>query len=105
MKAVIILLCLVALASAQVVRRRHSLRQRCPEDDYTCLIEGRRGIFDPNLIQNLIGTLVHKVADYIFPTTGLRNNPDVLNSIESLITWVVGEVVKVITEVPILPLT
>uniref|UniRef100_A0A182VUP2 Uncharacterized protein n=1 Tax=Anopheles minimus TaxID=112268 RepID=A0A182VUP2_9DIPT len=104
MKTVLVLLCLVALASSQLVIRPSTLRQICRPDDMKCNLDPPGGPRSMQLntanIGNLVASIVQQIVDYIFPdAASLRHALPTLQDIERLVTWVVGEVENLINGV------
>ncbi|XP_053667084.1 uncharacterized protein LOC128716189 [Anopheles marshallii] len=99
MKAVVLLLCFVALASAQVVHQRPTLRQNSDHIGYPLPPRALRAlpINFPN-VGDLVATIVQQIVDYIFPDgTSLRSAEPTVEGIGKLVSWIVNQVIALIT--------
>uniref|UniRef100_A0A182R595 Secreted protein n=1 Tax=Anopheles funestus TaxID=62324 RepID=A0A182R595_ANOFN len=119
MKAVIVLVCFVALATAQF--QPPTLQQFCPPDDVQCHVSPPivQQLCHPNDVQchisppallrslpintanvgNLIASIVQQIVDYVFPDgASLRSAEPTVEGIGKLVAWIVNKVIELLSQ-------
>ncbi|XP_052895479.1 uncharacterized protein LOC128302652 [Anopheles moucheti] len=92
MKAVVLLLCFVALASAQIDRH---LRQN---SGYPISPRSLRGLpFNFANVGDLVATLIEQTVDYIFPDGSTPGDQSTVDGIGKLISWIVNQVIELLS--------